>query len=288
MNQANKGSAGVIAIVIIVMLIVGLVMVNQWLQKQAGEITSQPIVTSTAALTSAPVKKEAPKIKRTGEVIRKTRFSPDRKYEINIFYQGGVEVARNKTSNGNAYDQTGEIPDGKVKFINASNETYGVEYYRDQKRHGSANIYYSDDVLKQEIDYQYGKLMTNKEYYHDGSVRMEEDYSNARDSRGEEEVGIGKVYSRDGTLRYEWFMTVTEPIGYKKSYNSNGDLVAEFYYDEYDQPMEPKEEALSPDASPSVEAPISTDVPRNIHMLSGPDTPPTVDKPPKQIFVPAS
>ena len=284
-DQANKGAAGVATVIVIIIVIIGLIMANWWLQRQASEIASSPVSlpAQVPAVKPSPEKK-APK-PRTGEVIRKTRFSPDRKYENNVFYQGGVEIARNKTSNGNVYDQTGEIPDGKVKFINESNETYGVEYYRDQKRHGPAVIYYSDGAVKQEIHYQFGKPVTSTEYYHDGTAKMKVDYTNARDSLdGNKEVGIGKIYHRDGILKYEWHLTVTEPVGFKKTYNTRGELVTASYYDEYGQPIESTGAAASAPGGvpPASESLTATDMP------AGPAGPTDSYRPPKQIFIPVS
>ena len=280
----KRGASGVIAIIIFVVLVTVIVMANRWLEKETGKIVSKS-VDAPVVSQKAPTEQKKPKIKRTGEVIRKTRFSPDRKYKINVFYQEGVEVARNRSAKGEAYDQKGEIPDGKVKFINESNETYGVEYYRNGKRNGPAKTYYKDGALREDTYYQFGKLMTNTEYFHDGIVRMEKDYTNARDSRSEKEVGIGKVYSRDGALKYEWFMTVTEPIGYKKSYNSRGDLVAEFYFDEYGQPMEKEEEPPGVAvATGSTVAPVPG-VPAASAVVLDPSIPPPAEKPPKQIFI---
>ena len=281
----KRGASGVIAIIIFVVLVTVVVMANRWLEKETGKIVSDSVEAPVVS-QKAPTEQKKPKIKRTGEVIRKTRFSPDRKYKINVFYQGGGEIARYKTSRGKVYDQSGEIPDGKVKFMNKFDKTYGVEYYRNGKRHGPAKLYYSNGQLRKEYDYYYEKLMTCTEYFHDGTVRMEEDYTNARDSRSEKEVGIGKVYSQDGTLKYEWFMTVTEPIGYKKSYNSRGDLVAEFYFDEFGQPIEKEEEPPSVAvATGSTVAPVPN-VPAASAVVLDPSIPPPATKPHKQIFIP--
>ncbi len=280
-NQKNKGSAGVIAIVVFVILVLVLVMTNRWLQEQANSIVSEPV--DVPIFEPVSQKEKAPKTKKgTGEVIRRTRFSPDRKYEINVFYQGGAEIARNRSSKEGAYDQTGEIPDGKVKFINESSKTYGVEHYRNQERHGPAKIYYSDDVLQKEIYYQYGKLMTTTEYYHDRTIRMEEDYTDAREHLDERDVGIGKVYFRDGTLKYEWYLTVTKPIGFEKSYDGKGRLTGEFYFDEYGQPIEAREVPSIVNTPSEAGAPPRIRTPKNI------DIPLAVEKMPKQIFIPAN
>lgn len=272
----KQGAAGPATIIIFVVLIVGFVITNIWLRKMAGRITSQSKKASVAVKEMASKNNDKQKKKRKGDIIRKTYFSPDRKYEINIFYQGGGEVARNKFSNGDTYDRTGKIPDGKVEFIDETDKTYGTEYYRDQKRHSTAKIYYIDDVLKQKLYYQYGKKITNQEYYHDGILRMEENYTNAREYGVDDETGIGKVYFRDGAIKYEWHLTVTEPIGFKKSYNRSGRLVGEFYYDEYGKLMDPKEVSpaykITPAAGKSSEADNSV----------------IKNKMPKQIFIPAS
>ncbi len=230
MRMKNKGSAVVVMVVIAAMMIVAIVFANRWLQKQASSIVSEP---AKAPTVLTPQKKvSAPVKKGKEEVIRKTQFSPDRKYSINVFYQGGVEIARNRSSRSEGvYDQVGNIPDGRVKFINESKETYGVEYYRDQKLHNTSKIYYRDGAIKEEIYYQYGELKTSVEYFYDGAVRMERDYTDAREYFEEDEVGVGKVYFRDGTLKYEWSMTNGDPVGFKKSYNGQGELVSEVYYD---------------------------------------------------------
>jgi len=219
-----------------VVVAVGLMKTNQWLQNQVGDIESHPINTSTVRPLT-PSERAVPEgavVRRRGrgEVTRKTRLSPDRMYEINIFYQGGEEIARNKVSGTRVVDVSGDIPDGKVNFANDFNDTHGEEFYMNGKRHGSMKVYYAGDALKQEAYYQFGNLVASKEYYNDGIIRMEEDYSDARDYKGRKEVGVGKVYFRDGTLKYEWYLVQSDPLGYSKSYNQKGQMVAAVYYNE--------------------------------------------------------
>lgn len=281
-DQRLKGSAGLVAIIIIAMLVVFLAIANRWLKKETGEIVSIPTDTSIVESKPPRAQDKKPKILKGGEVIREARLSPDRKIEISVFYQGGVEIARYKYANGKVYDLIGEIPDGKVQFINKSNETYGVEFYRNGKRHGAAKVFYRDDQLKQELEYQYGKLLTNKEYYHDGIVRMEVDYSDARgaSNKDDPEVGIGKVYTRHGTVKFEWFLVNSEPVGFKKSYDQNGVLMDEVYFDEYGQIIEPEAVSVSDNTPESSDVPVATNI------LVSPDTTPKYEKLPKQIFVP--
>ena len=237
----KKRFLGPIIICIFVGMIIGLVKLNKWIQAQVGDIVEQPA--QTTAVESPPIEKaEIPKPKRrTGEVIRKTRLAPERTFETSIFYQGGKEIARHKVSRkGIIYDQTGEIPNGKVKFINETDHTYGVEYYRGGVRNGPARVNYKDGSLKYEANYQYGKLMARKEYYYDGNVKMEEDYTDAREYDDGREVGIGKVYSRDGMVKYEWYIVNSDPVGYHKSYDRKGRLTAAIYYDQDGNVVEPQ------------------------------------------------
>ena len=279
-TQENKGSV-LVGIIVFVLIIIGLVLINNWLQKAADEIVSKP--EEILVIEPLPEKKKPVKvIKKTEEVFRKIWPSPDRTYRINIYYQDGVEIARNTEKNGEFYDQTGEIPDGKVKFINETNETYGVEYYLDQKLNGSSRMFYKDGVLMSESLYQFGKLMTRAKYYYDGTVRREEDYTNARGNLNGPETGIGKVYSRDGMIMYEWHFTVTEPIGFRKRYDSRGIVYDAEYYNEFDQRIEPEETVSIPDEP---EEPVTVFQP---DIIGNPSDPPPIEKPPKQIFIPSS
>ena len=163
-----------------------------------------------------------------------------RTFERSVFYQDGEEIAWHKmTLKGEIYEQTGEIPDGKVKFINETDQTYGVEYYRDGLRNGPMRVNYKDGALKQEAYFVYGKLMTNKEFYTDGTLKMDEDYNDARDYRDGREVGDGKVYARDGKVKYEWHLTNSDPVGFHKSYDRQGRLTSAVHYDQFGQIIEP-------------------------------------------------
>lgn len=241
----KKGFLGPVIICIFIGIVIGIVKLNKWTQSQVGDIAGQ---SAPAAVTESrpAAKAETPKKrKRYGEVICRIRLAPERTFETSIFYQGGEEIARHKVSKreGMVYDQIGEIPDGKVKFINETDQTYGVEYYRNGARNGPARVNYKDGSLKQEADYQYGKLMTRKEYFHDGTLKMAEDYTDAREYDDGRDVGIGKVYSRDGRVKYEWHIVNSDPVGYHKSYDHKGKLTAAIYYDEDGNLAQPKAEA---------------------------------------------
>ncbi len=166
------------------------------------------------------------------EVVRKTRLVRGSDYYEDVFYSGNQELARQKTTGRKVLEQNGKIPDGNVKFIDESEHTYGEEYYEDGKRQGLARTYYEDAKPKMESYYKEGNLLKSKEFYKNGNLRFEVSYEDARDHNKEDsEVGIGKLYFSDGTLRYEWNLTKSLKTGFKKAYNQDGKLVYEVYYD---------------------------------------------------------
>jgi len=57
-------------------------------------------------------------------------------------------------------------------------------------------------------------------------------------------VGIGKIYYDNGTLRYEWNLTKALPKGYKRAYNSAGELIMQKTYDVFGTLI--KEERFTP------------------------------------------
>lgn len=211
-------------------LIAGIVRVNRWLQGQVNDIGEQPVKSSEIPKTLPPEVKKPQNL--TGPVIRKTRLDPERTFEVSVFYRQGEEIARHKvTREGEIYDQEGKIPDGLIKFINESNETFGVEQYLNGVRNGPMRVKYKGGQLKEDVYYQGGDVITRKEFYMDGSIRMEEDYGDARESPDGTEKGVGKVYARDGVLKYEWHFTYSNPVGFRKSYNRKGELTDEIKYD---------------------------------------------------------
>ena len=164
------------------------------------------------------------------EFIRKTQIMRGQDYWEDVFYQGDEEIARQKMSHQGVLEKSGKIPDGKFKFVE-DDHTYGEEYYQAGQKHGTMTTFYEDGKLKSEAVYMYGKLNKEKEFYHDGVVEFEIDYSDARTPYNDKEVGFGKLYYADGTLRYEWNITNSLEPGYKKAYNPDGQLRVVTYYD---------------------------------------------------------
>lgn len=169
-------------------------------------------------------------------VIRKTNVIRGSDYLENVFYIGNQEIARQKSSSQGILEESGQIPDGEAKFFDQYTHTYGNEHYWNGKKEGIARVYYEDGQLMSEGEYNSGKLVRNREYYPGGNLRFEVDYTDAREGKSTDEVGIGKLYYPNGQLKYEWYMTRHNPIGYKKSYNQDGSLRAEVYFDEQGKP----------------------------------------------------
>lgn len=183
------------------------------------------------------------------EVVRKTKLIRGSDYYEDIFYSGNQELARQKTTGQKILEQSGKIPEGRVKFIDEAEHAYGEEYYEDGQREGLARTYYEDGRLKMESYYKQGNLLKSKEFYKNGNLRLELNYEDARDNEKKDgEVGVGKLYFSDGILRYEWNLTKSQKKGFKKAYNHNGELVSEVYYDADGKPI-PKEQGTQENGS---------------------------------------
>lgn len=207
--------------------------------EKVTKITSSPAATRQDSTSSVLAKTpSADHAASTGEVIRKTRVERGSDIIENVFYQNGKEIARQVITKEGKLEQTGTIPDGRVKFYDEYNNVYGDEHYEDGKKTALTKTYYSNGQLKSDEVYLNGKLRTIKEYYANGNLRFEGDYRNTRGiNKDNTEVGIGKIYNHDGSLKYEWDMTTTHNTGFKKSYNRDGGLRAALYYDAQGSPI---------------------------------------------------
>lgn len=217
--------------------------INDRIGREVSVIAETPRHGSAANITPAPPSavEQEPSVRRrrSGEkIMRKDRLSPGRDYQESIFYLNDTEVARQKIVNEKVVESSGEIPEGRVDFLDESKKTYGTDYYLQGKKSGPSLTYFPDGRSNIEAYYQWGKLLWKREYYNDGGIRLEVNYEDAREQSGEKETGAGRVYYRDGTIKYEWNLTNSEKIGFKKSYSQDGRLRAAFYFDEYGQPVE--------------------------------------------------
>ena len=217
--------------------------INDRIGREVSVITETPRHGSAASVTpAAPVavgQESSVRRRKPGEkIVRKDRLSPGRDYLESVFYLNDTEVARQKIVNEKVVESNGEMPEGRVDFLDESKKTYGIEYYVGGKKSGPSQTYFADGQSNIEAYYQWEKLLWKREYYNDGNIRLEVNYEDAREQSDEKERGAGRVYYRDGTIKYEWNLTNSEKIGFKKSYNQDGTLRAAFYFDEHGQPVE--------------------------------------------------
>lgn len=175
--------------------------------------------------------------RRGQKVVRNDRPSPGRDYVESVFYLDGREIGRQKIADDKVVESSGEIPQGRVDFVDESKGIRGVDYYAGGRKDGPSKTYFGNGRLNAEAYYRRGELLRKTEHYNDGGIRLEVNYEDARKGVGDKETGAGKVYYRDGTLKYEWHLTNSEKVGFKKSYTQDGDLRAAFYFDENGQLM---------------------------------------------------
>ncbi|VAW14529.1 hypothetical protein MNBD_BACTEROID05-1145 [hydrothermal vent metagenome] len=165
-------------------------------------------------------------------IERKTNLSPGGDYKEHVFYINGKVIARQKEVREEIINQSGDIPDGVVSFVNSFKKTHGTEYYLDGQLNGWRRIYSENGQIKKESFYDDGRLVESKEYYSNGELRFEGDYQDVRENVNDKENGIGKIYYNDGMLKYEWNITSKNKKGFKKAYNRNGELISEIYISE--------------------------------------------------------
>jgi antitoxin component YwqK of YwqJK toxin-antitoxin module len=157
------------------------------------------------------------------------RLDPNRKFYVARFFCEDQELLTCEISGDRVYDCSDIIPDGNVKFVNETDQTYGEQSYFNGVRDGQRREYYHTGQLKTETQYVMGSLEMTREYFIDGILKMEQDLTDAlwfSSGKDNIETGVGKVYYRDGTLMYEWHLTNQDQGGYKKSYNQDGQVVS--------------------------------------------------------------
>ncbi len=231
-----------------VLILLGIVIdgLNRLLQRN----TVEPTVTWNPALRKGPgnmvtqnhslmdISRPNSSVQPGGKITRKTIVIRGSDIIQHIFYRDEEEIARQIIYPDGRIDQRGEIPDGKVEFFDEYNQTHGQERYENGRKSGVVKTFFKDGKLRTEEEYRNGQRQIYKEYYNNGQLRLLVDSRDARLSKNDrDEVGIGKLYYPDGILKYEWNLTNSRKVGYKKSYNSDGQVRAETYYDEYGQVM---------------------------------------------------
>ena len=217
---------------IIIIIVIGIVLfggMNMLLMMMISqeEKPQEAVQEQKASEQPQPVKM----VRVSGELTRRMYMDPNRAFFMNIIFTDGKETARFKSNGEKIFDVEGTIPDGRMKFKNITDGTYGIENFDGGKREGLYKEYFPSGQLRFEKNYFYGKILNLKEFYVSGPLRMETDYSDALWLSDEDEVGDGKIFFKDGILMYEWHLTAQDPNRYKKMYNYRGDLVEIHYFD---------------------------------------------------------
>ncbi len=213
---------------LIIILFVSILLLNYFFSKMLNEPepTKPPVVQPRVAAVANSNKYAGQ------EIIERIHLDPNRIYQESVFWVDGQEIGRFKFEGDKIYDASGDLPDGQVRFVNETTETFGKKFYRNGQRHGEYLEYYKGGEKKREAMYEAGRIIRNKEYFIDGTLRLEEDFEDALLISKSKEVGAGKAYYRDGTLMYEWNITNRNRERFTKSYNIKGELVEARLYDE--------------------------------------------------------
>lgn len=200
---------------------------NQWIMSKIGRL-EEPVhrsVVVSETFKNLPTER----VTCSQDLTKIIRLDPNRRFYTARFFCENQELLTCKISDDRVYDCTGAIPDGHIKFINETDQTYGEQYYYNNLRDGQRLEYYSNGQLKSESQYMMGALQMIREYFNDGIIKMEKDLTEALwlpSFEDNVETGIGKVYYRDGTVMYEWRLTMKDQGGYKKSYDQEGQIVS--------------------------------------------------------------
>lgn len=236
-NKLFDKEGKTIVLVLFVLVIVGLIVlsstINNLINKQLADDEKVPVTVKKTEKKEIIDKSE----KKLSMI---TRLEPNRQYFLHTVSLGREEIASFKSKDRKVFDLVGKVPDGKIEFKNLTDNTRGEEEWRSNLRNGMLKEYYGNDNIKLEVYYVNGSIRKYKEYFYDGILRKEVDYSDALRFVKNEEVGVGKLYGGNGNLTYEWNLTYEKRGGYDRTYNSRGDLIIENIFDDSGQIIETK------------------------------------------------
>ena len=210
--------------IILMILLGGIAISNILLERSINSSDQSQAVVPQKVTTVAPPSNDH-------IVTKYVNVIPGAEYFEAIFYMGNQEIARLKENKNGVYDQQGAIPNGAVKVFYNQSGTSGKENYEGGHREGWARVYFQGGQrVKSEIYYKEDKVLRQKEYNSNGTLNFEVDNEDALNLPDQREVGDGKLYYPDGTLRYEWNFTNHVPAPYRKAYNPDGTLRYVAYY----------------------------------------------------------
>jgi len=241
---------------------VGFLLISYYVNKKIHSITEIPSSSTESFQTANKPKKEAlqKEMMQKGALRRESK-NPKNSYTESIITVDEKEVARFKKKDGKIFDVQGQIPDGKIKFTNKWESTYGFEHFHKGKRDGPFTAYYQNGRIHSEASYKNGRLIKRKSYYHGGVLRMEEDYTNTNYVstflQGTfKRVGRGKIYRLNGSLKYEWYVTDDAEQFYTKRYNSKGKIVQENFYNRQGEVIKKQQDLNESPPGSGAEAPL--------------------------------
>jgi len=219
-----------------VVVYLGVLVLSHIINKQMDTaLQTSPPVQATKLTDTVKKKVLVPTTTEEGIPLRTESKNPKHDFTESIILVEGEEVARFKTEDEKIFDAEGQIPDGKIKFVNTWKSIYGFEHFREGKREGPYVAYYQNGQIQSEAKYAEGQVLKRKTYYYSGELQMEENYANAqraviflRDKL--KHVGRGKMYRLDGSLKEEWHVTDDTDQNYIRRYNSKGDVAKESFY----------------------------------------------------------
>ncbi len=209
-----------------------------------SELPSKTIFTKTFTIADSPQKASGKKSSNItlsasdtkpinqpqGEVLKRIHHLPGGN-EVEYFFSiNSQKIAYQKMIDGKIIESEGEIPDGIVKFIDHYENVTGEETYKNGKRQGIARTYDNSNLLLRESVYNAGKLVSSKEFYPTGEIRLIANYTNAKQGVNLKEIGVGKIFYRDGSLKYEWRFTNDQTQGTRKAYGKDGQIISEEQY----------------------------------------------------------
>ena len=138
--------------------------INRILNKQIHDLTKGP-VQSTESVEKDELSEKGDLDNANRKILRIERKLSQEDYTESIVLINKEEVARYKAKDNKIFDESGHIPDGKVKFVNEWKNTYGFEYYRNGMRDGAFTEHYNNGNIKTEAEYKRGRLLQRKTYY---------------------------------------------------------------------------------------------------------------------------
>ena len=166
---------------------------GNWIEKELseGSIKTAPLILYHNK--KHPVDNEK-KIYYGEKIRRRAMLEPNRRFTESVFFAGNKEIASYKNINDKIFDIKGDIPDGEVEFVNITEKTHGTEHYLNGKKNGFYDEFYKEGAVKKQAQYRDGKVMWNKEYFSDGTLRMEENFKDALWDTDNKEKGKGKIF----------------------------------------------------------------------------------------------